>query len=186
MQRIADVEAGEADLDLLGDLGRVADQLELVADRVQHAAALQARRLLLVDEADRHRDGDLGVLGNAQEIDMQRPVGDRMELDVLGQGADGRAAGVDHHHRVHEVAGVQHLHQRLLLEVDGEGLFIVAVDDGGDAAFATQRTGGSLASPFARLGRQRKLFAHCMSPKCGFTKVPLTPPGMTMNGEARL
>ena len=90
VERIADVEAGEADLDLLGNLGRVADQLELVADRVEHAAALEARRLLLVDEVDRHRDGDLGVLGDAQEIDMQRPVGDRVELDVLGQGA-GRA-----------------------------------------------------------------------------------------------
>ena len=69
---------------------------------------------------------------------MQRPVGDRVELDVLGQGAGGRAAGVDHHDRVHEVAGAQHLDQRLLLDVDGEGLFLVAVDDGGDAAFATQ------------------------------------------------
>ncbi len=56
VQRIADVEAGEADLDLLRYLGGVADQLELVADRVQHAAALQALRCFLVDEADRHRD----------------------------------------------------------------------------------------------------------------------------------
>ena len=66
---------------------------------------LRPFELLLVDEADRHRDMDLGLLGDAQEIDMQRPVGDRVELDVLGQGADGRAAGVDHHHRIHEVAG---------------------------------------------------------------------------------
>ena len=74
-----------------------------------------------------------------------------------------------------------------VLDVDGEGLFLVAVDDGGDAAFATQHTGGSLASPFARLGRQRKLFAHVhVSKNWWFKAPPLTPPGMTMNGEARL
>src|SRR3546814_15702930 len=48
----------------------------------------------------------------------------------------------------------------LLLDVDREGLLTVAVDDGGDAACPTHGAGGSLARPLARLGRQRKLFAH--------------------------
>ena len=83
-----------------------------------------------------------------------------MELHVLGERAGGLAADVDHHHRIHEMPGIEHLHQRLFLDMDGEGLFLVAVDDGGHAAFATHGAGGSLACPFARLGRQRKLFAH--------------------------
>src|SRR3546814_11270516 len=83
-----------------------------------------------------------------------------MELHVLGKRAVGGAADVDHNDRVHEKAGVQHLHQRLLLDVDREGLLTVAVDDGGDAACPTHGAGGSLARPLARLGRQRKLFAH--------------------------
>ena len=51
-----------------------------------------------------------------------------------------------------------------------------------DAAFAAQCTGGSLASPVARLGRQVQRIAHCIA----FRKtsvVPVssaTPPGMTM------
>src|SRR5205085_2132918 len=38
VQRIADVHAGEADHDLFRDLGRIADQLKVVADLVAHAA----------------------------------------------------------------------------------------------------------------------------------------------------
>src|SRR3546814_15963333 len=88
-----------------------------------------------------------------------------MELHVLGKRAVGGAADVDHNDRVHEKAGVQHLHQRLLLDVDREGLLTVAVDDGGDAACPTHGAGGSLARPPARLGRTRKLFAHMPSSK---------------------
>jgi hypothetical protein len=97
VQRIADVHAGQADPDLFRNLGRVADQLELVADRVEHAAALDADRFVVVDEADRNADRDRGMFGDAQEIDVQRPVGDRVELDVLRQRPDRRAAGIDHH-----------------------------------------------------------------------------------------
>src|SRR3712207_8173578 len=100
------------------------------------------------------------MLGDAEEIDMQRPVGNRVELNVLRKGARSRAAGVDHHDRVHEVAAVQHLHQRLLLDMDREWLFLAAVDDGGDAALATHFPGGPLPRPVARLGRQRKPFDH--------------------------
>ena len=185
MHRIADVETLEVDHHLVGDLGRVADELELVAHDVEHAAALQARRVVLILEAHRHRDGDLGVLGDAKEIDVERPVGDRMELDVLGQRARRLAADIDHHHRVHEVARVKELHQRLLLDVDRRGVFVVAVDHGGDAAFTTHCTGGSLASPLARLGRQRQRFAHRMSPVRLRLDNPATPPGMTMAGKAR-
>ena len=59
VDRIADIEAGDVDLDLVGDLVRVADQLELVADDVEHAAALEAGELFLVDEHHRHGDVDL-------------------------------------------------------------------------------------------------------------------------------
>ena len=59
VDRIADVEAGDVDRDLVGDLVGVADQFELVADDVEHAAALEAGRGLFVDEAHRHVDVDL-------------------------------------------------------------------------------------------------------------------------------
>ena len=52
----------------------------------EHAAALDAGRLVLVDEVDGHVDVDLGVLADAQEIDMDREIPDRIELVVLRAG----------------------------------------------------------------------------------------------------
>ena len=100
----------------------------------------------------------------------------------LGKRAVRLAADVDHHDGVHEVAGRQHLGEELLLDVDRQRLFLVAVDHGGHPSVATQCTGGSLASPFARFSGQRQLFAHCSFSRY---KSPATPPGMTMAGEAR-
>ena len=117
-------------------------------------------RGVFVDEDHRHVDMDLGVLRKAQEVDVQRSVGDRMESDVLGQRAQGLAADLDIDDRVEEVAGAELAAQFLLFDVDRQRFFIAAIDDGGDTAFATQCTGGSLACPFARLGRQGKRFAH--------------------------
>jgi hypothetical protein len=85
------------------------------------------------------------------------------------------------------VASAQLLDQQLFLDVDREGLFIATINNGGDAAFTTQCTGGSLASPIARLSRQVQSIAHSIA----FRKrvlVPVfavTPPGMTMTGSAR-
>ena len=157
---IADFEALEVDHDLVGDVGGVAHQLELVADDVEHAAAADARRIILVDEADRHVDVDGAVRADAQEIDMQRTVVDRVELDVAGERAGLLAAHIDHHDGIHEVSVGQRLDQRLFLDVDAYRVLLVAVDHGGYSAFAANSTGGSLACPFARFGRQHKLLAH--------------------------
>ena len=77
----------------------------------------------------------------------------------------------------------KHLRQQLLLDVDRERLLLFAVNHGGDPAFAAQCTGGSLASPVARFGGQRQLFAHFRILQ--LINSPATPPGMTMAGEAR-
>src|SRR3546814_9691638 len=91
------------------------------SDLVQHAAALQAGRQFLVHEQDGDADLDLGILRHAQEVGVDRAILDRVESDVLGQGADGLAADFDHHDRVHENAGHQLLHQQLFLDVDHQG-----------------------------------------------------------------
>jgi hypothetical protein len=93
--------------------------------------------------------------GEAQEVDVDRTAGHRVEIDSLRQRAVRLAANFDHDHRVHEVAGVQHLDEELLLDMNRKRLFLVAVNHGGDPAIAAQCTGGSLASPIARLGGQR-------------------------------
>jgi hypothetical protein len=162
VDRIADFEAGQVDMDLVRDMRRIALDLELVLDDVEHAAALEARRFLVIVEAHRHRDMDLGVLADAQEIDVDRPARHRVEIDRLGQRTMGLALVIDHHDRVHEVTRRKHFDEKLLLDMDRERLFLFAVDHGGDPAISAQCPGGSLASPVARLGGQRQLIAHCL------------------------
>ena len=160
MDRIADIEALEADIDLFGDLRRIADKLEVVADQVKHAATLDAGRQFLVGEVDRHVNVHLAMLTDTEKVDVDRAARHRVKLHVLGQRAVRGAAVVDHDHGVHEVTGRKHLGKKLFLDVDREGFLLVAIDNGGDPASAAQFTGGSLASPFALLGGQRQLFAH--------------------------
>src|SRR5207237_8151900 len=55
VDRIADLQPVERDVDLARDVGRVADDLELVDDDVEHAATLQAWRGVFIVEAHRDR-----------------------------------------------------------------------------------------------------------------------------------
>ena len=59
-----------------------ADDLDIVAHDVQDAAALQARRKRLIDEAHRNLDADEAVLADAQEVDVDRLILDRVDLQV--------------------------------------------------------------------------------------------------------
>ena len=165
MDRIADFLAGDVDLDLAGDRIHVADQFQLVTDHVKNAALLETGARFFVDEDHGHVDFDLGALRETQEVRMFGTVGDRVKRDILGKGAQGLAADFDAHDRVHEVAGAELADQFLLFDVNHHGIFLAAVDHGGNTTFAAQLTGGSLASPFARFGRQGQSVAHgsCLS-----------------------
>ncbi|MCY1173838.1 hypothetical protein D9M73_140160 [compost metagenome] len=167
MDRIADLAASQRDGDVVGDLGCVAHQFQLVLDDVEHAlAGLDAGGFFLIGEHDGDADVDGGVRADAQEVGMDRTLGDGVERHVLRQGANLLAIDFDHHDRIHEVTRHQEAHQRLFLDVDRLGILLVAVDYGGDAAFATKQTGGSLANLFARLGCELQLVAHCITPIC--------------------
>ncbi|MCY1303630.1 hypothetical protein D9M70_533460 [compost metagenome] len=123
-----------------------------MANDVQNAASLQARGLLFVFEVNRNFNGNLAVLGDAQEVDMHGEVTDRIQLVVLRQDADLFAVDVDDRDGGHETAGVD-LHRHFLGgECDGNGGLLVTVDDSRDKTVATKFTGGPLTNPFARLG----------------------------------
>ena len=70
----SDLQAVERNVDLVRDVGCVADDLQLMHNDVENAAALQARRFFLIVEPHGHRDVHLGVLANAQEVDVHRPA----------------------------------------------------------------------------------------------------------------
>ena len=58
------------------------------------------------------------------------------------------------------MASHQRLHEQFFFDMNAGWRFIIAVNHGRYAAFTTQKTGGSLANPFARFGRQCQLIAH--------------------------
>ena len=89
MDRVADLEAGQVDLEILGDGGRLGAHGDLVQHDVQHAAALDAGRRRFVLEVDRHLHGDDRVGPDAQEVEMQRLVRHRIDLHVARQDVDG-------------------------------------------------------------------------------------------------
>ena len=118
----------------------------------KHAAALDAGRLVLVDEVHGHLDVDLGVLADPQEIDMDGEVADRIELVVLRQDLDLVAVDVDRGERGQEPAAVDLVVDVLVGQGDRQGRLLVAVDDCRDFAVAPNFPGGPLTDPFARLG----------------------------------
>ena len=135
-----------------------------------------------------------GVLRQTHEVDVERTVGDRVEGNVLGERAHLLAAHFNFDDRVEEVTGAELTDQLLFLDVDRYGAFLGTIDNGGDATFTTQSTGGSLACPFARLGRHYKRIAHENLPFENWISLgnrpfirpvpPITPPGMTTMGRA--
>src|SRR6476659_2081593 len=64
VDRITDFKPVERIVDLAWNARRVANQLELVLDDVENAAALEAGRGVFIVEADRDRDVHFGVLAN--------------------------------------------------------------------------------------------------------------------------
>src|SRR5690606_653161 len=126
---IADVRAGEVHGDGIGDrIGR-AVELDLVTHDVQHAAALDAGRLVLVDEMHGNVDIDLGVLADTQEVDMNREILDGIELIVLRQDLDLLAADVDRGDRGQKPAAVDLVENVLVGQGDSQGRLFVAIDD---------------------------------------------------------
>jgi hypothetical protein len=150
MQAIADVETGQVEFELFGDRVCRTVHFDLVTHDVQHAAALEAGRIVFIDEVHRHHDGDLGTLAQAQEIDVDDEVANRIELHVARNGAHLGAVNVDVHQRGKEAAGLDLLHQLAVFERNQLGVFLVSVDYSRNAAFATNGPGGPLAGPVAR------------------------------------
>src|SRR5690606_23972242 len=173
----ADVAAGEVDHELLGDVVDRAGHLDLVADDVQHAAALEPRTVLLVDEPHGDPQRQRGTLRDAEKIDVYREVANRIELDVAGNDARLLAADVDHVERRQEASALQVPQQRLPRKRDRLRRLAVAVDDTGHEALAPDCAGGPLADLVARLGADFLYFGHVscspwMSPAGGCPPVP--------------
>ena len=182
VDRIADLAAGEVDHDLARDRVGRADQLQGPADDVEHAAALEARRLVLVDEAHRHVDVDHRPLLGAQEVDVQRVVGDRVQLRLARQHLEALVAEVELEHRAEEARVLGQLEPDLLeRHGDAQRLLAAAIDDRRDLAAraAAAAPGPCPTSRAARPGKpwsSRFPFAPPARRPVGTPDRPLTEP----------
>ena len=159
MHRIMEIEAGEIDRDRLRDCVGRGHDLDRVQHQIERAALLQARRGLAVDDMDRHADPHPRSGRQTQEVDMHRPVGDDVELAVARQHALLASLQLEFENGGQEMPGENVPVDFLEVDRDRLGLQTAAIDDGGNAAFATNGAGGPLACPAARHGRE--LFDRC-------------------------
>src|SRR5262245_42548093 len=152
MDRAADLQAFEAELELRGNGVSGARHLHLVADDVEHAAALQAGRERLVDELDRHIDADAATGADALEVDVHGHVIDRIDLHLARDDAALLAVDIEFKYGGQELAARDQFGQLGELEGDVLRLAAVAIDDawhmplaadGAGAAGAGTRTRGS-------------------------------------------
>src|SRR6201995_4248741 len=85
---------------------------------------------------------------------MNRAVGDDVELVVARQNPLLAPVEFELEDRGQEVAGVDELVDVLKVDRDRLGFDAAAIDDGWNAAFATNGAGGPLAYPAPRQGRE--------------------------------
>src|SRR5258708_21513819 len=160
MDAIADLHGGEIDGQRVGDGIDRAGDVDGMADDVEDAAAAQAGRAVLVDEADRYADSHLGAGTDAHEIDVQRRIADRVVLDLASQGAMHRPADRDVDDRREEPGTIDRARQRARFEGDLHRRVTAAIDDAGNAATASRRPRRALAGALARLGGEADDLGH--------------------------
>ena len=128
-----------------------------MTDDVENGAALQARGVGFVDEIDRDADLDDGVGVDTHEVDMDRLIGDAVELHIAGQNVHLLAVNLQRHDLGEEAAFIEALPDRT--GVDGHHFRVsrTTVDHGGDEAFLAGCLGCGLTGAGLGLGRN----SHC-------------------------
>ena len=158
VDRVADVERSEIDLDEFGQVLRQARDVELVQHvRDDRAGELDRRRRLGIGEMQRDFHVDLAVLVDALEVDVKDLVAKRVHLDIAQQHL-GRAA-VELHRQDRRVEGLvaKRVEERVVVELDWLGLAGAAVDDARRLAGAAHAAARSAALRHARKCREFEL-----------------------------
>ena len=131
-----------------------------MADDVQNATGLEARRGFLIGEVHRHFHVDRRVLAEAQEVDMDDEVADHFALHVARDHTFDLAVDVDIERMAHERALVVKLGHDLGIDRNKFRGLLVAINNGGDAACETKRTNSPLAALRTCLGLERQCLGH--------------------------
>src|ERR1700687_2948200 len=82
MQRVVDFQTADVGVDILRNVVDRAFQIDGVGDDVDGAAALDARRTFRVHDVQGNADADGRAFAEPHEIDMNRKIAHRIELEV--------------------------------------------------------------------------------------------------------
>ena len=146
MDRVADVQAFQIDGDMIGDVTRRHDQLDLGAHRHQSATALEAGAFVVVDEVHVDEQVHLGRAAQAHEVDVDRQILDDILLHAAADDAHVFLAfNLKVEQRGHEATGAQLRQQLVEVELHVDRVFAVAIDDSGYLTVAASLAGGPLA-----------------------------------------
>ena len=132
-------QVGDVDHDLVGDVARRGDDLELVHRQVDQAV-VGDDRLGLTDETDGHGDRDLGLEVDLDEVDVLDVAAHGVALHVLD---DRRVHGVvdgEVEDRVHARRAGQGAAQLTTVDGDAERIHAEAVHDGRNRILGAQAT----------------------------------------------
>src|SRR5215467_11694393 len=161
MLRVADLEARDVDVDRFRDrLGR-AHHLDMVSDDVDGATTLHAGRLVDILHVYRNAHADGRAFAEPQEVDMDRHVAHRIDLEVARDRAVLLAVDLDVADAGEEAARIDAVLELVVVDRDAERGLVVAVDHARHAAFATHGPGGPLAGPWTRRRLQFIDGRHC-------------------------
>src|SRR5262249_54111300 len=127
-----------------------AHDLDGVGNDVDGATAFHARRLLGVHDVNGDAHANLRPFPEPQEIDVDRQILDRIELEIAWNHAMLGAVHIELVDRGEEAPGTDPLLELGMIDRDGEGGLVVAVDHARHAAVATHGPGGPLAGLRAR------------------------------------
>src|SRR5215469_3773060 len=125
-----------------------------MADDVEHAAALQPRRILLALEMHRDREPHMRTFGETQEIDMNGTVAHGIGLQGAWDHACFLAPNLQHERRGQERALARVALKLAVVNRYSFGLFLAAVDDPWHGAFAPRPESMSFARALARFRAQ--------------------------------
>ena len=115
------------------------------------AAALDARGDALAGDVDRNCDADDLARIDAVEVEMGRLVGDRVELDVLGEDELALAFVFQRHRVRDELAGLEGLDDGFLVDRDRDRGFLATVEDSRNPALTAGFTCVAAARAFTHV-----------------------------------
>ena len=146
MQRVADLQTADIGVDILRNVIDRAFQVYGVGNDVDGAAALHARRTFRVHDMQGNADPDGGAFAEPHEIDMERKIAHRIELEVARNHAVLVALEIDVVNRGEKPPRQNALTQLGIVDRDSERGLVVAIDHSGHSAGATLCPCGPLAA----------------------------------------